>query len=266
MVELKWDENGSKIYETGVDRGVFYPQGTDPGVVWNGLTSVESGSIGGESKMTYIDGLLYENRWTGSQFKGIISAHTYPEEFEDHFGSIHGSAGLIYESQQSREFGLSYRTMAFDELGNEFYKIHLVYNASAKAPNFTSTTIGDSPTPSDFSWEITTRPEHIPAKRPTSKFVISSRETAPEDLLLVERILYGYGSSKPRLPSLTELINLLDDWSTLQIYRDLNTGLAELQYNGRFMDLQGDNRVGLYRRPDASRLRRTSINGIYGLD
>ena len=43
MAKLVWDETGKRLYETGVDRGVLYPQvsGAYPnGVAWNGLTGV----------------------------------------------------------------------------------------------------------------------------------------------------------------------------------------------------------------------------------
>lgn len=43
MAKLVWDEVGKKLYETGVSKGVLYPQenGTYPkGVAWNGLTAV----------------------------------------------------------------------------------------------------------------------------------------------------------------------------------------------------------------------------------
>ena len=44
MSKLVWDKTGERFYETGVDRGVLYPMGTDrtypKGVAWNGLTAV----------------------------------------------------------------------------------------------------------------------------------------------------------------------------------------------------------------------------------
>ena len=45
MSKLVWDKTGERFYETGVDRGVLYPMGTDrtypKGVAWNGLRSEE---------------------------------------------------------------------------------------------------------------------------------------------------------------------------------------------------------------------------------
>ena len=43
-MKLQWDQTGERRFETGVDRGVLYPQnesGAYPlGVAWNGLSNV----------------------------------------------------------------------------------------------------------------------------------------------------------------------------------------------------------------------------------
>ena len=63
---LEWDKTGEKYWETGVDRGVLFPQ--DPttgvyedGVVWNGLTSVKVTPSGGEANAQYADNIKYLN-------------------------------------------------------------------------------------------------------------------------------------------------------------------------------------------------------------
>ena len=44
MAKIKWDQTGERLYETGVDRGVVYPQASNgsypKGAGWNGLTAV----------------------------------------------------------------------------------------------------------------------------------------------------------------------------------------------------------------------------------
>ena len=43
MAQLVWDKAEDRIFELGVDRGVFFPKDGDdylPGVVWNGLINV----------------------------------------------------------------------------------------------------------------------------------------------------------------------------------------------------------------------------------
>ena len=51
-MRLSWDKAGERLYETGVDRGVFYPFTTGgkygSGVAWNGLTAVNETPSGAE--------------------------------------------------------------------------------------------------------------------------------------------------------------------------------------------------------------------------
>ena len=59
MSRIEWDKAGEKFYETGVDRGVLYPQNSDgtyaQGVGWNGLTSVNQSPSGGDANDLYAD-------------------------------------------------------------------------------------------------------------------------------------------------------------------------------------------------------------------
>ena len=64
MTALVWDADGSRLYETGVDRGVLYPR--DPstgaygtGVAWNGLTNVTESPSGAEETALYADNSNY---------------------------------------------------------------------------------------------------------------------------------------------------------------------------------------------------------------
>ena len=54
--KLTWDQAGERLYETGVDRGVVYPQvgGAYPsGAAWNGLTGVTLSPSGAEASPLY---------------------------------------------------------------------------------------------------------------------------------------------------------------------------------------------------------------------
>ena len=52
-MKLTWDAIGTRTYETGVQQGVLYVQGTGGtspnGVAWNGLTSVSESPSGAEA-------------------------------------------------------------------------------------------------------------------------------------------------------------------------------------------------------------------------
>lgn len=62
MSKLVWDEVGKRLYETGVSKGVLYPQsnGTYPkGVAWSGLTAVNEAPEGAEANPMYADNIKY---------------------------------------------------------------------------------------------------------------------------------------------------------------------------------------------------------------
>ena len=59
MVRLKWDEPGSREYETGISKGVLYS--SEGAVAWNGLTSIDEEFEGGNVNELYFDGLKYLN-------------------------------------------------------------------------------------------------------------------------------------------------------------------------------------------------------------
>ena len=60
--KLKWDQTGERFYETGVSKGVLYPQvggKYEKGVAWNGLTAVTESPSGAESTPLYADNIKY---------------------------------------------------------------------------------------------------------------------------------------------------------------------------------------------------------------
>jgi hypothetical protein len=87
MARIVWGATGERYYETGVDRGVLYV-GSLPGVPWNGLTSVNVSSDGGDPKPYYIDGVKYLNLPSPEDFRATITAYTYPSEFGVCDGSV----------------------------------------------------------------------------------------------------------------------------------------------------------------------------------
>jgi hypothetical protein len=204
---LNWDLPGEHYYETGIDRGVLYVP-VHAGVAWSGLTSVAESPSGGDAKPYYLDGVKYLNLSAAEEFEATISSFYSPAEFAacDGMSQIHN--GLMATQQPRQSFGLSYRTLlGNDTEGPEFaYKIHLVYNALAAPASKTSTTIGSSADPTDFSWDITTLPPPLTGYKPTAHLIIDSSTTDPAVLSEVEDIIYGSVSSSARQPTPDELV------------------------------------------------------------
>lgn len=222
MPRLTWDTPGSKVFETGVDRGVLYPQDGD-GIPWVGLSSITEGSSGGEAKASYVDGVKYLNRSTPSEATATLEAYTYPDIFSEIDGTQSIAAGLGIMNQPRKEFGLSYRTMVGDDLGgpSKAYKIHILYNSLATPSDKSFSTMGDSSEPSTFSWDLSTRA--IKFEDPAfgvkygSHLVLDTRTMYPWAVAAVEDVLYGTDDIPARLPSPRELLDLFIDNALLKI-------------------------------------------------
>lgn len=210
MAKLVWGTPNSRLYETGVDRGVLYVEG-QPGVPWNGLTSIEMSPSGGGSKSYYLDGNKYLIASSAEEFGATINAFTYPPEFEQCDGSSSARPGLVLTQQRRKSFGFSYRTLVGSENNGDLgYKIHLVYNALAEPTERSYSTVGEDVEPLGFSWTINTRPPAIPGFKRTSHIEIDSRTTDSNVLGLVEEALYGTDEDLARLPSFEELLTMFD--------------------------------------------------------
>lgn len=208
MPRLTWNGSGERFYETGVDRGVLYV-GEDQGVAWTGLTSIAEKPSGGSPTPYYLDGVKYLNVPSSEEFEATISAFTYPDEFVRCEGTSEIHSGLFIMQQQRVPFGLSYRTKIGNDLaGSEYgYKIHIIYNALATPAQRTFNSLSESTDPSDFSWDITTRPPlNAASYKRTAHVVIDSRSTNAGTMAAVEDILYGSDTDTARIPSLDDLL------------------------------------------------------------
>ena len=215
MAKLVWDQAGQKFFETGVSNGVLYVSdgqgGYLKGVAWNGLTSVAENPSGAESNPVYADNIKYLNIISAEEFGATIEAYTYPDEFMECDGSAQVVAGVNIGQQARKSFGISYRTrvgndVAGDNLG---YKIHVIYNCQAAPSGKTYSTVNESPEAITFSWEVTTTPVPVEGFRPTSTVVFDSTKLDAEKMAAVENALYGGASSEPGLPSIEELLALV---------------------------------------------------------
>ena len=219
---LSWDESGERYYETGVRRGVLFPQSLltgqyEAGVTWNGLTQVQETPSGVEANAQYADDIKYLNIYSAEELGATVEAFTYPKEFELCDGSADIAAGLTIGQQARKSFGLCYRTKVGNDVNDDLgYKLHLMYGCKASPSERAYQTINDSPEPITFSWELTTTPIEIGtvngvAYKPTSLLTFDSRYADADKLAALEQILYGTPGTNPvdaRLPLPSEIISL----------------------------------------------------------
>lgn len=221
---LNWGAPGSRIFETGIDRGVLYIDGI--GYPWTGLIAVNETPEGGENRSYYLDGIKYYNGSAREEFKATIEAFTYPDEFMACDGTDSMLKGMYITQQRRKSFDFCYRTKVGNDLSgvNNAYKLHLVYNATATPTNKNFRTLGDSSEPVAFSWNISTRNVRFDTTNIGSRYgahvVIDSRTTYPWAMQTIENYLYGEvgaNGSIARMPTPEELIRIFVDSSLLKI-------------------------------------------------
>lgn len=213
MAKITWDQTGEKIYETGVDHGVVYPQvsGTYPkGVAWNGLINVSENPSGAEPSPIYADNIKYVNLMSSEEFGATVEAYTYPDEFAACDGSKSLAEGVYIGQQNRTPFGMCYRTkIGNDVKGEDYgYKLHLIYGALASPSEKAYATVNDSPEATTFSWELSTTPVNVTGSKPTASLTIDSTKVNAEKLKALEAILYGGETEEARLPLPDEIATL----------------------------------------------------------
>lgn len=215
-MKLTWDNIGERFYETGVDRGVVYPQvaGAYPaGAAWNGLISVTESPSGAEPTALYANNHKYLELMSVEEFGGTIEAYMYPDEFAECDGSKELVPGVAIRQQSRKPFGLSYRTLIGNDTDKNThgYKIHIVYGALAKPSEKTNSTVNDSPEAATMSWEFSTTPVEVEGLDPSAHIEIDSTKVDGTKLKALEEVLYGGTDTEARLPLPDELAELLGD-------------------------------------------------------
>lgn len=222
MTKLTWDQNGSRVYETGTDHGVLYLQDNDgalqKGVAWNGLTKVSEAPEGAEETALYADNVKYLSLYSAENFKGTIEAYTYPDEFAVADGSAEIAKGVVIGQQTRRPFGLVYRTIKGNDIKeNDYgYKIHIIYNAKVSPSSRDFETVNDTPGAITFSWAFTTTPVQVEGFKPTATFVVDSTAVDPTKLKALEDMLFGTEEVEAKMPTPEELISMIKPSTPVQ--------------------------------------------------
>ena len=206
MATLVWDVAAERIFELGVDRGVFYPITAGvygAGVVWNGLINVTEKAAGGEDNKQYADNIVYANIRSEAEFEASVEAFTYPDEMSECDGSAQPEPGVFVGQQLRKPFGMSYRT----KIGNDNdkldfgYKIHMIWGATPEPTEKSRDTINDSPEASTFTWDLKTEKVNIAGLQPTAHIWVDSTTATPAQMTALEDLLYGAAAVPAALPT-----------------------------------------------------------------
>jgi len=213
MPKLTWDEVGTKRFENGVSQGALYLQKDDgtyeKGVAWSGLINVNQNPDGAEETVEYADNIKYLSIRSAENFKGSISAYTYPDEFELCEGAEEIETGIYVGQQSRRGFGLVYKT----EIGNDVnqslgQKLHIVYSAKVAPSAREYATINDSPSGVQFSWDFSTTPIPIPGFKPSAKITLDQTKCDKKAWDAINDMCFGTDSEEAKLPLPQDVIDL----------------------------------------------------------
>jgi hypothetical protein len=218
VTRLAWSIVGERFYEAGIDRGVLYV-GSNPGVVWNGLVSVNESPSGGEARSYYVDGVKYLHLSAKEEFEATLEAFYSPPEFDVCDGVATIQLGLFATQQSRKSFGLSYRTKIGNDVnGNAHaYKLHIVMNALAEPSQRDYATIDDASEAGLLSWSIKTKPSLISGVGYSAHLVVDTSIAPTDAVKNLEDILYGDEANAPRLPTVAEIIDVFIDASPVTV-------------------------------------------------
>ncbi len=207
-MKLQWDLTGERLFETGVNKVVLYPQAADgsypKGIAWNGITNITESPSGAEPSALWADNMKYANLVSAEELGASVEAYMYPDEFAVCNGeaALAGIAGVTVGQQKRQAFGLSYQTLiGNDVMGDSYgYKIHLLYGALAAPSERAHNTVNDSPEAETMSWELSTTPVNVANMKPTASLTIDSTKVDPAKLAALEEVLYGTDADEASLP------------------------------------------------------------------
>lgn len=219
MSVLQWDQTGEKVYENGVEKGVFYTVNGagiyDEGFAWNGLVSVTESPSGAEVNKQYADNRVYASLRSAEEFGATVEAFTYPPESVAALdGAGSPTPGVALGQQGRTTFGMSYVTKIGNDLNPDAgEKIHLIYGATANPSEKAYTTVNDSPEAATFSWELTTTPVDVGTVnaveyKPASTITIDTTKETPAAVATLKEFLYGTAGTDPSLPSPAAVITM----------------------------------------------------------
>lgn len=215
MSKLQWDQEGEKLYQTGVRNGVIYVG--DQAAAWNGLTAFNENPSGAEATPLYANDRKYIDLMSDEQFGFGLEAYTYPDLFAECDGSKEPVQGVKFTQQTRKKFGFSVQI----PIGNDTegtahgYEIHLVYNCLASPSTKDHGTINESPEAITFSWDVSTTPIEVEGYKPVSHIIVSSLKVDEAKMKALKDILYGTdrkeGSegTEGRLPLPSEVLEII---------------------------------------------------------
>lgn len=207
--KLKWDGEGTRLYQTGVSHGALYvwheasgegssavAAGYGKAIAWSGLTAVNQNPSGAEATALYADNIKYLNLISAENFAATIEAYDYPDEFEECDGSATLVSGVLAGQQPRKKFCFAYVTnVGSDTDANESLKLHIIYGCTAACSARNFQTVNESPEAITFSWEVSTTPVAVTNAQPTAHLEIDAKAIGSTNWTALCHLLFGTGNT-----------------------------------------------------------------------
>lgn len=173
MAKLVWDQMAEKFFEGGTSKGVCYTgydKNSDKytvGQAWNGISGFTDNPSGADEQASYADNIKYISMRGAENYGGTIKCFWYPDNFRGCLGKKNPLATDssvvkgVTVSQQGREtFGFAVTTQVGNDTdGTEAGEtIHLVWNAMTSPSSKDYSSLNESPSPSELSFEFAANP------------------------------------------------------------------------------------------------------------
>ncbi len=199
MPRMKWDQDGERKFEAGVENVAIALLGSDgygKPVPWNGCTAFNEQPQGGEATKIYADNRHYLTLYSAETVDFTVEAYTYPDEFKACNGELALVKGVTIGQQTRKAFGAQYVTLIGNdiELQNHGKKIHVIYGCRVSPSEKGHSTINENLETSPMSWNGTTSPVEVEVDgeiRTTATLEIDSTEVGKTAFDAVYAALYG---------------------------------------------------------------------------
>jgi hypothetical protein len=97
------------------------------------------------------------------------------------------------------------------------YKIHVLYNLTAKPSNKQYSTITPNPNAFEFSWELSSVPVEALDLRPTSHIIFDTTKMHEGAIYEVEKVIYGTNTETAKILSIDEFEEMTNTASNIDI-------------------------------------------------
>lgn len=250
---LSWDPPDERYYHHGVDRGtIWFPESDirsgDGPIAWNGITGVEEGTEPGAAVTLYHDGVIYHNGAEASDFKGSLTAMSWPDALSANLGMPMIADGLFVDNQVPMPFGFSYRTLVGSGQEGDMYgyQIHLLYNVVAVLNSRSRKTLNETIQTTEFSFDLLCTPMPIPGCRPAAHLIIDTRYLSQAKVDEIQGRLYGDDGYDGYLLEPALLLELMDIGDRIIVQKNAADGTFNIEAASSNIEKMADGTFRVY--------------------